>query len=1580
MNRTRRDGGRGGEHDDDAATEHVLGPGKRTRTAAGSGAPPVWPGKRTLTQNLVARPPAPVPAGVDRPGRLELAIAQRGVAGASSSLPHADRIQRAFGHHDISSIRVQVGGDATTASHAIGARAYAHGERIAFASAPDLHTAAHEATHVIQQRAGLVPAGGMDSPGDALERQAHEVADAVVAGHDVEGMLDRIAASGGSAAIAVQRDSDAAPSLHAQRQMLEFYLVANSSQAWRRFREHARSIQFPNPHPRLSWVSHQVFVEKLLLQITTNIDFKPIAMLDEILYPTTALRTLGALLPATDAWSPPLGLALAQALQLAIVNSLRRLGQRYVEVADSKGVSGEGGVEIEELITSMPIDRYVRVALGWPRAVTLAPLDSKSAAQAKGTHVPIRKVTLAWEGARDPKLWNWVRAVEPADASAEEVAATLWEVTDQHGDAHASFNAYLLAAAPPLFGIPKRFAIDHPKAKPYAPAHALAGHDSVNAELVELARTRGADDVALAQTPAEVVAIRGKQARPAPDVASVIGVLGDCSMQLTFVMAEVSRWGFADHVAPALGFVLRKQGELLTADSATLAQWARVVAGQFERLGRIASHLHQLAQASGKLGIKDPKAPEAMPVREIVGLYATAAGISHLATSSEATLRQALELQAGLNARAVQATERDLEAANLEIHDAMGLTKTTAQFSSETVMLQDRSRQLQTQMINGEQVDPAELDEVTLASEETALSARLLATIHSTFELHEAAIHATDGIAAHIASLFSGKFRGLPNVCSYIEQHAGQTQNGWRSEKRKLDEAAQRQVATPEQKAKHRAARRALLAKAQAEFRQLGDEKDLQRFFRESAKVIRNQQFRTACVRAAALIGIGILAAATGGAVAELAGGMLMEAEGVATVAELSTMARVGAQTAGLVTEAGVNAAGQVAVQGGSFKDAFLENMVMSAANVVVLGPLGKATAKTAALEERAAGMWRRVGRGGLVVLKEGAAITAHTIWGAAIGYVSHRVVTGETATPQTVQDWMLQGGSVVVGRYVHKSLGERMPSFERLAKRTEIKNGQKLLQQAHQLQELAKSVEHSKDALQAIELLEKRERLLQQELEAIDALIGWEGDKSGALRKSRNELKAQLEEARSQALFDTKFELLGLRELVPGALWRGSPEQCLEAAEMARARGGKAAHEPDQARWRITVDDREILVQEVAASVDVQRVMIAGHDRMLIAAAKLVPPKPGYLDVIVHGTVDDLVVKVDGGERHFDHRALAKFIEKSGHKFEAVRLLSCSTGKHPKGVAQHLANQLGVVVEAPTDKLWIHPDGTLTIGPHEDRNTGKWEPFRPKQSELRYQKVPEPEPAPRGRGRAKSLGPEPKPTVEIPQKELEGLHKRVDDHVKRIVGDEIQDPTPAILDQLTEAGRRAAEDRFRKNVAQKQAMKNARLPAGNDAKAAIEALVGPLAIERATQRAHGAIADGSVFDHAKLPPDAQAQLAQFKAGRSRRCGEGDGAETRRSGLRDARAAARRRGDDVSRSQAGAAPARSRRSDPRARAASLRVSRRHADPAQAARRSVRARHADVQHRGQAGRTGWKPAGAARRRVQGHRSRTAGSQG
>lgn len=156
-------------------------------------------------QLQMLRPALPFGAAVQRKGGSDAGgdvheTAARGVSGAGGALPHLDRIQSSFGPgHDVSSVSAHVGGAAAQASESIGAVAYATGNNVAFKSAPSLHTAAHEAAHVIQQRHGVSLPGGVGSVGDSYERNADAVADRVVSGKSAADLLP--GAGGGASAL-----------------------------------------------------------------------------------------------------------------------------------------------------------------------------------------------------------------------------------------------------------------------------------------------------------------------------------------------------------------------------------------------------------------------------------------------------------------------------------------------------------------------------------------------------------------------------------------------------------------------------------------------------------------------------------------------------------------------------------------------------------------------------------------------------------------------------------------------------------------------------------------------------------------------------------------------------------------------------------------------------------------------------------------------------------------------------------------------------------------------------------------------------------------------------------------------------------------------------------------------------------------------------------------------------------------------------------------------------------------------------------------------------------------------------------
>lgn len=202
--------------------EHVVVPGKRTRSASipsrPSRAPALVqqqraPATEAAHAGLTARwldtamrpdlhsPPVQMQGGEVQPASEIQRLAAEGIAGPASTLPHLDRVQQSFGSHDVRGIDAHAGGSAARASEAMGAVAYATGNHVAFGGTPDLHTVAHEAAHVVQQRAGVHLQDGVGTTGDTYERHADAVADRVVQGESAQDLLAPYAAATGAAPV-----------------------------------------------------------------------------------------------------------------------------------------------------------------------------------------------------------------------------------------------------------------------------------------------------------------------------------------------------------------------------------------------------------------------------------------------------------------------------------------------------------------------------------------------------------------------------------------------------------------------------------------------------------------------------------------------------------------------------------------------------------------------------------------------------------------------------------------------------------------------------------------------------------------------------------------------------------------------------------------------------------------------------------------------------------------------------------------------------------------------------------------------------------------------------------------------------------------------------------------------------------------------------------------------------------------------------------------------------------------------------------------------------------------------------------
>jgi outer membrane protein OmpA-like peptidoglycan-associated protein len=130
--------------------------------------------------------------------------ARSGLNGDAQPLPYLNTIQQSFGRHDVTGVKAHVSGAAREANERMGAWAYTTGKSVVFRQTPDLHTAAHEAAHVVQQRAGVQLAGGVGQADDRYEQQADAVAETVVQGRSAKSLLDGYP------------ETDVAPSRHVQ--------------------------------------------------------------------------------------------------------------------------------------------------------------------------------------------------------------------------------------------------------------------------------------------------------------------------------------------------------------------------------------------------------------------------------------------------------------------------------------------------------------------------------------------------------------------------------------------------------------------------------------------------------------------------------------------------------------------------------------------------------------------------------------------------------------------------------------------------------------------------------------------------------------------------------------------------------------------------------------------------------------------------------------------------------------------------------------------------------------------------------------------------------------------------------------------------------------------------------------------------------------------------------------------------------------------------------------------------------------------------------------------------------------------
>jgi hypothetical protein len=503
------------------------------------------------------------------------------------------------------------------------------------------------------------------------------------------------------------------------------------------------------------------------------------------------------------------------------------------------------------------------------------------------------------------------------------------------------------------------------------------------------------------------------------------------------------------------------------------------------------------------------------------------------------------------------------------------------------------------QLLAGESVDPEKLEDISIGSEHVALEARIYGTFHALKDMQDAARAAGKGDAAVMASLFSGEFRDIDSLAQRIgaELHPvlGNLKNRWQEVEGEL----KRGVSSRARKAELREVRRAIVTEAQNQLKTISEKRDLQHFFSKASEAIKDQQFRAAIVRAAAFIGISLVAGAAAEFAAAGMASMLTDATAASELSGLGLAAReatIGATRT--VVDATLNATGQAALDGLSFSEAseaWAQNLMMTLASNAVFGSIAKAAAREkdlARMEGELAETLAKMPGGKLAkagaLLKEAGSITVHTIWGAAMGEVAGRIATGKShPNMMTMQDWAIQGASVAIGR----GISQRMVANRKLHQEIDSamhETQRSLAAQAEHVRKLADQVVDTKSSDLALVLLGEHEAFMRETAQRLDLAIAKSGDPTGKLAMHQAATEIALKETGSAGMLDTKLALAGLEELVPGALWKGSHQHIQHAVNQAGRDTKVTAPGESSKRWTIdTADGRRIEIEEIAASTD---------------------------------------------------------------------------------------------------------------------------------------------------------------------------------------------------------------------------------------------------------------------------------------------------------------------------------------------------------------------------------------------------------
>jgi hypothetical protein len=853
------------------------------------------------------------------------------------------------------------------------------------------------------------------------------------------------------------------------------------------------------------------------------------------------------------------------AVELELVAALRtsfaRMLPRFIAAADDNRPEP---VEAGQLVTSAPIDRLWARVLADPTLVhhTAPTGAAKEGPTPSGAGVfrgGLRPVEYEWMGSRDLRMWNVLRVLSPPDATAEEIAAQLYQYPGV--TAVQSHNAYAIVNAAPFFVLPRTWAKDFPEAVKWASAE----HSSQRNEPIDAVLQSGAvDEAALAQGADEAAhPLAGKHRAGRADTARLTQLLWRGSDQLGFVATAVAPWRLDAQIAAERAWVQRRAMSLVQESPDQIAKWAPVIEAQQRTLTAASAGIMEVADAAKTSGITRDH-PKAGPFRRALAAYAAAAATSHLADLARDRLATAAAEREALALTFLDSTIADATAATESLREAEGgafdPSSDAGLLTRERKEIQRGKLRQRAGALDGQPMDPQALDDLTIKAGIVAVHARakeLAMKARALSSMLEGT--ANSGVISAIAAAFDSSFDTLPGkldllafACQAVERNLDNA--GF------AEDLGYRPTQDREAQAAHdghiRELRRAALAQAQADLAAIPAKYGFDRLQREALDAISTNQIASLAINVIILIAASVatsgLAAYSGGA-----------ARGFAIV-RMGMSAERAAMVGGAVdvgVDAVLTAGVQTALTGDDLGKGTAENIL---ANVGVRAALARFAPLMSALDDEAAALWESGGiaaKGGVVMAK-GAVVGAELITAAGVSYVAQRLVRGQQppSDDQTAA-WFIQGASMAIGRMVATRTTGLQQRLDRAGAR-DAQGHARLMKRVEAQRLLAERVTDSGDADAAMRILVENRALLDEEARLLRDL---EADpaKAAALGLTpqdrftfARENAAARADLAKQGMDTLPLRLAGVDEVIPGALWKGSSEQIATAIHQARAVG----------------------------------------------------------------------------------------------------------------------------------------------------------------------------------------------------------------------------------------------------------------------------------------------------------------------------------------------------------------------------------------------------------------------------------------